>query len=271
MACDIVYQKHPKIPEFTSGYQQISTKILQKLNPRAILIGTIMKNDKLKALKLRMKGRSYNEINKLLGIPKSTLSTWFSGLDIPDKAVKRLEQRVYKKSIEKLIARNKRQTHLAEQRARSIQNEAKKNIKPLLSKDLMLIGIALYWAEGYKRPIIRNGRARTHHPVSFTNSDPQMIKLFLRFLRNTCAVPEDKITGDIRIYEHQNENYLMDFWSKATDIPYSRLKKFHYGISKSSKNRRPFNILPYGTIQIRVNSTPLYHKIMGWIEGLKNL
>jgi len=230
-----------------------------------------MRNDKNKALKFRLQGRSYNEITKLLGVPKSTLSGWFTGLELPDSAKERLNKRVYEKSVKAIIKRNKLQTHLAEQRARKIREVSRKKIEKLSDRDLFIVGIVLYWAEGYKRPIIKNNKIKTFHPVSLTNSDPKLIKIYLKFLREVCRVPEEKITANLRIYEHQNDNYLLDFWSKITDIPYSRFEKMYYGVSKSSLNKRPYNILPYGTIQIRVNSTNLYHQIMGWIEGLSNI
>lgn len=230
-----------------------------------------MRNDKNKALKLRLQGRSYNEITKSLGVPKSTLSGWFIGLELPDSVKERLNKRVYEKSIKAILKRNKLQTHLAEQRAREIRNLSKKEIKNLSKRELFIMGVALYWAEGYKRPIIINNKIKTSHPVSLTNSDPKFIKIYLKFLREVCKVPEEKITANLRIYQHQNENYLLDFWSKITDIPYSRLGKMYYGVSKSSLNKRPYNILPYGTIQIRIGSTKLYHQIMGWIEGLSNI
>lgn len=227
-----------------------------------------MRNDKNKALKLRLKGRSYSEINQIFGIPKSTLSGWFTDLELPESARERIKKRVYEKSIKGLIKRNKLQTHLAEKRARELRGNAKKEIGKISRQNLFVIGIALYWAEGYKRPIVKNGKVKTFHSVSLTNSDPYLVKVFLRFLREICRVPEEKITADIRIYQHQNENYLLKFWSKITNIPINSFKKFHYGISKSSQGKRPYNILPYGTIQIKVCNTKLYHKIMGWIEGL---
>jgi hypothetical protein len=241
------------------------------MNPRVILIGTIMRNDKQKSMRLRMQGRSYNEINKLLGVPKSTLSTWFMDMKLSEKAVSRLEKRVYKKSIEKLIQRNKLQTHLAVTRARNTRTSAQRDISSLSKKELMIAGIALYWAEGYKRPIVANGKIKTSHSVSLANSDAKLIRLYLRFLREICEVREEKICAEVRIYEHYNEAYLLDFWSKATDVPNERLKAIKYGVSRSSQGKRSFNILPYGTVQIRVNDTSLYHKIMGWIEGLGNL
>jgi len=227
-----------------------------------------MRIDKQKALKLRLQGKTYSEINTILKVPKSTLSSWFSTLEISDKANEIIRKKVYEKSIIGLIKRNKLQTQLAEQRAKIIRKSAKEEVKSLTKRELFLVGVSLYWAEGYKRPIVIKGKIKTRHSVSLTNSDPYLIKVFLNFLREICLVPEEKITASLRIYEHQSESYLLDFWSKMTDIPYSKFQKFYYGVNKSSQGKRPFNILPYGTIQIRVNNTELYHKIMGWIDGM---
>ncbi len=202
---------------------------------------------------------------------KSTLSLWFVDLQLPQAAKDRLTQMVYKKSILGLIKRNRLQTHLAIQRARLIRESARKEILKINNKELLLVGVALYWAEGYKRVKIHKGKAKVHHPVSLTNSDPFLVKIFLRFIREVCQVPEEKIKAEVRIYEHQNEGHLLEFWSRITGIPPTHFGKFYYGISKSSQGKRPYNILPYGTIQIRIGDTPLYNRIMGWIDGLSNL
>lgn len=240
------------------------------MNPRAILICIVMRNDKFKAYKLRIQGKSYNEINKLLAIPKSTLSGWFSELVLPQEAQDRLKKRVYNKSIQTLIERNRAQTHLAEKRSRLIRQNSKLEIGRINKRDLLVFGVALYWAEGYKRPKIKDNKVKTYHPVSLTNSDPILIKLFLSFLRETCQVPENRIKASIRIFEHQNEGYLMDFWQRTTQIDNSRFGKVYKTMSIPSQRKKSFNTLPYGTIQIIVSDTKLYHKIMGWIEGLGN-
>ncbi|MBM3206411.1 MAG: hypothetical protein FJZ43_02210 [Candidatus Staskawiczbacteria bacterium] len=227
-----------------------------------------MRDDKQKALKLRLQGKSYTEINSILGVPKSTLSDWFATLEISAEVQQKISKRTQKNALESLLKRNKLQTYYAEQRARDIRERAKREVSKLSKNELFLVGVSLYWAEGYKRPVVIKGKIKTRHAVSLTNSDPYLVKMFLRFLREICKVPEEKITAGIRIYEHQNANYLLDFWSKTTVITPSKFNKFYYGLSKSSLGKKPFNILPYGTIQIRVNSTELYHKIMGWIDGL---
>ena len=47
--------------------------------------------------------------------------------------------------------------------------------------------------------------------------------------------------------------------------------KTYYGVSKSSLGKRPFNQLPHGVIQIVVADTILFHRIMGYIEGIKEI
>lgn len=232
-----------------------------------------MRSDKNKALKLRLSGKSYGEIKTLLGIPKATLSGWFNGLELPEKAKERLSQRVYQKSVAAILRHNHAQTQIAQENAHRIRNISKAEIASanLDNRGLLMIGASLYWAEGYKRPKMVNGKIKTNHPVSLSNSDPGLVKIFLKFLREVCNVPEEKITGEIRVYEHHNKAYLLNFWNKATNISFNRLKTIKNGVSISSQRLRPYNILPYGTIQVRVNSTQLYHRIMGWIEGLAKI
>jgi len=230
-----------------------------------------MRSDKSQALKLRLTGKSYSEINHLLGVPKATLSDWFNKLELPEKAKERIAQRVHQKSIAAILKHNHTQTYIAQQNARNVRSKAKSEIVSINNRDLFMLGVSLYWAEGYKRPIMQNGKLKTHHPVTLSNSDPELVKVYLGFLRKVCHIPEKNITGEIRVYEHHNEAYLLSFWNKITNIPFSQLRTIKNGVSISSQRIRPFNILPYGTIQIRVNSTELYHKIMGWIEGLSKM
>src|SRR3989338_3993950 len=120
-----------------------------------------MRKNRNEALKLRLKGKSYNEISNLMGIPKSTLSGWFTNLELSHKAKQRIQKRVYAGSLRGLIRRNKNQTHLAVQRMRSARSKARNEIQSLSKNDIKLIGVALYWAEGYKRALVKNGRELT--------------------------------------------------------------------------------------------------------------
>ena len=228
-----------------------------------------MRSEREQALKLRLQGRSYTEIQRVIGVSKSTLSTWLAQVILSTKLKQQIESRAKKKSLAGLLKHNKSQTLRAKNRMLETRKKATIEIKTPTKNDLLLIGVALYWAEGYKRLKIKNGIEVTDHPVSLTNSDPKLAQVFLRFLREVCSVPEEKIHADIRIYEHQNAEHLLTHWSSITRIKKEKFGKMYYGISRSSMGKRPFNRLPYGTIQIRVNDTQLFHRIMGWIAGLQ--
>ena len=60
------------------------------------------------------------------------------------------------------------------------------NLKKVLTSDdkqLKIAGIMLYWAEGSKWSGEKN--------IDFANSDSEMIKIFLSFLRKICGIDEN--------------------------------------------------------------------------------
>ena len=230
-----------------------------------------MRKEKEQAIKLRLSGKSYSQISAELSLPKSTLSGWLGKIVLSDDARHKINKRSREGSRLGLLRRNKNQTHLAQERARVGRETASQEIPPLSRRDILVIGTALYWAEGYKRPVRVRGREVTSHVVSLTNSDPALVKLFLRFLREAGHVPDQKIKAGLPLFKHQNESFMRRFWEGETGIPSVNFGKTYYGISISSMGKRPFNQLPHGIIQIVVADTKLFYRIMGYIDGLKKL
>ncbi len=228
------------------------------------------RNDKSIAIRLRLSGKTYGEIKReLSGISKSTLSLWLKDLVLSDRAVEKIARRTRERSFTGLLKRNQKQTADAIKRMNDIRKVAQGQIADISKDALLLVGAALYWAEGYKRPKFRAGRELTNHPVSLTNADPQLLNMFIKFLVEVCAVPRGNIKIGVRIFQHLNEETVLAYWSKTLQIPRSNFTKTYLGISKSSMGKKPFNRLPYGVVQIRINNTNLFHQIMGWIEGMK--
>ncbi|HUC02205.1 MAG TPA: DNA-binding protein [Candidatus Paceibacterota bacterium] len=229
-----------------------------------------MRHDKQVAIRLRLEGRSYSEIREALGgVSKATLSLWLADVVMSDAARKRLNERSNEKARAAILRLAKQQTHLARQRRDAMHNAARRDIQALSPREMLLIGAALYWAEGYKRPLRRNGREITWHAVALTNADPVMCKFFIRFLMEVCEVKKEDMKIDVRIFEHQNPDVVIAFWSSTLELPPENFSKPHVTKSRSSEGKKPFDRLPYGVIQIRINNTNLFHKIMGWIGGIK--
>ena len=131
----------------------------------------------------------------------------------------------------------------------------------LSKRELFLVGAALYWAEGYNKGDGEFG---------FTNSNPRIIKLMIRWLNESCSIPKKRIHLRIAINSiHKNRiNIIHKFWSKITAIPKHQFSKPTFIKVKNKKvylNSSNY----FGTLRVKVrNSTELRRKIMGWIEGI---
>lgn len=218
-----------------------------------------MQTIKIQAIKLRKDGKSYNEINKILKIPKSTLSTWLKKFSFSEEIKNKnisASKKIWAQNITKYNKERSRKAILA---AETIEKEAAREI-PLLNKTMLkIIGSALYWAEGYKK---------SRWELLFCNSDPVMVKLMMQFFREICEVPEDKFRPQVQIHPNVSQEIAENYWANITNLDKKIFRKPLTQISKSSKRKKPINTLPYGTFRIGVANSKVLSRIKGWIKGL---
>lgn len=103
--------------------------------------------------------------------------------------------------------------------------------------------------------------------VNFSNSDPKMISLMMKFFREVCRVPEKKFRGIVNIHPHLNRKKAVNFWAKISGIPITQFHKTQITVSRSSKHKK--DTLPLGTFRIVISDVRLQSKIRGWIKGLE--
>jgi len=219
-----------------------------------------MRKDKNLVIQLRKQGKSYNEIAKILKIPKSTLSLWLRNIKMPPGIEKKFWSKTREKWARNIIEFNKKRAEIAKQKAKKLQKSAAKNIGALSKRELFLIGTALYWAEGYKKNL--------RWTLQFCNSDPLMIKFIMRFFREICNVPKEKIKASAQIHPNVTSKKAINYWSKIAGIPKKQFTKTYSRISSSSKRKRPKNTLPYGTLRIAIYDAQITNKVKGWIQGI---
>lgn len=204
---------------------------------------------------LRSRGYSMKEISRKLSISKSTVSLWVGDIELTPEQKRRLSE----KGVSKAVIEQRRATRLTNENARRqlIVDAAKEQIKDITFRELWLIGVMLYWAEGGKtlRGVVR-----------FSNSDPEMIRIMMVFLRKVCRVPEYKFRGHIHIHPHLNYKKAEHYWVSVSGIRLEKFYKTYRKMNKASKHKR--DSLPYGTFDIYVCSTELFLKISGWAQGI---
>lgn len=213
-----------------------------------------------RARRLRLRGRSYNEIQRLCGVSKGTLSLWMHSLVLPEKASVRIAARVREGSLRGLLHRNVHQTALAGERHQRWRASAVREFGRMTRRDLLCIGTALYWGEGSKRG--------AGHVVAFANSDPDTVRCMMRFFREICGVPESKFRVAVHAYAGMDIGSVERYWSHVTDVPRAQFHATYLGVSRASKRHRAADRLPNGTVHVRIYDTALFHRIMGWIAGM---
>jgi hypothetical protein len=115
----------------------------------------------------------------------------------------------------------------------------------------------LYWAEGSK----------DRNTVHLTNSDPDLLALFVRFLRECYAVSPERITLAVncRLNNGLTLEEIETWWLARLGLPKASLRAASINRpSQASRWRR--NVLVYGTARVSVCSTEIIRGIYGAIQ-----
>jgi len=158
-------------------------------------IHSLEKIEQLK--KLRKKGLSINELVVKFSIPKTTVWHHVHSVKIP---------------LGYAIILKAKQGGSTKRREKKIK-KAQEYSKQLLKTDYREIIIAasmLYWGEGSK------------NVCELINSDGQIIKCYLIFLRKVLNISEKFIKPTLRIFSGMEEKKCLNYWSDITGIPKHR-------------------------------------------------
>jgi transcriptional regulator with XRE-family HTH domain len=209
-----------------------------------------------RARELRGQGMDYEEIAAALGVSKSSVSLWVRDLPIP--------ARLSYAECRQRSAEGARRYWAAERPARealrsAVRQAAAAQIGDLTDRELLIAGAIAYWCEGAKsKPHRRSDR------VAFINSDPDLIRFFLRFLDATGTT---RTSLSFRIYIHENADAdaAQRFWLEITEAMPDQfltpvLKRHH-----PKTIRKKVGDDYHGCLRIDVyRGADLYRKIEGW-------
>ena len=187
--------------------------------------------EKLKVKKLILAGKSYKEITLLVGVPKSTISTWFG------KTIKRpINRRVI---LEHLSNIRKLAVAALKNKWKQKRDEETQLIKASIKKELVNYPLEnigfyksllamLYWAEGNK--------SERGSGTKFANTDLNLAKLYVTLLRKCYNIEETKLKIGLYVHYYHSIKKVKNFWSKTLNIPLTQFHKVY--VKKRSKTKR---------------------------------
>ncbi|MEV7910660.1 hypothetical protein [Streptomyces griseus] len=205
-----------------------------------------------KARELRLRGMTYDRIQVELGCSKSSISLWVRDLPKPER----------KRSREESSAIGRRGWEAALQRRDTERQAAKQQaadeVDTMTDRELFLVGVALYWAEGSKsKPY------RTQERVTFVNSDPGMIEVFLAWLR-LLGVAEERLRFHVHIHETADIAAAEQYWITLTGAAPGAFGKTSLKTHSPKTNRKNIGDNYRGCLSVRVlKGADLYRRVEG--------
>ena len=210
-----------------------------------------MRKDRGKATELRRKGKSYRQIREELRIPLSTLSDWFRDIEWSKALAKELAQATQAIHTERIIQLDRIRGEHLERVYKEAREEAEREFENMKYNPLFIAGMMLYWGEGTKAP-------RTS--VKLSNTDAEMVRLFVLFLTQACRIPIGKIKAHLLIYPDLEERTCRGYWSKKAGIPWENFTK-----SVQIMGRHQTRRLNWGICIVDVSSTYFKQKVLVWL------
>lgn len=203
---------------------------------------------------------SVKNIAKKLGISKSSASIWCRDIILSPKQIIALQEQMLRGNYRGCLKGAWVQHVRRVREIKKIQQQGFKKVGRLSARDVLLIGLALYWGEGMKK----EGRAR------IVNSDPHIIKFILHWFQSIWGIPKERFTLNILINEAHKDRIkeVQDYWSKLVDIPHNQFTKATFIKAKNKKVYENFS-KHYGTLTIAVQKgVNLRHLILGAISAI---
>lgn len=194
-------------------------------------------------------GLSVREISLQVGAAKSTCSVWVRDIELSDEQKRERDRRAGEALA---LGATRRSQYWADKRV-AYREEG----RSLAQRGdwLHVAGCMLYWGEGTKH----------RYRASLANSDPELLSLYIRFLRECYGVSDDRMRLQVQVYEDLNIKEVEDFWLATLELPRAALTKTISLRSRASSQRyatlRP---LPYGTCRLTaLRSVALVQSIYG--------
>ncbi len=118
---------------------------------------------------------------------------------------------------------------------------------------LKIAGVMLYWGEGTKKG----------HNVALANSDPFMVAVFVRFLREVCGIEKNRLHVTLHHYPDHTDAVLKKFWSETLDIPLKQFYRSHLHFNTKGSYKKKSE---YGTVSVQYSDVALLRVLNGWIS-----
>ena len=196
------------------------------------------------ARRLRAQSWTLLDIASWLGVAKSSVSEWVRDVEF-EPSPRRTGARTRPNAL--------RERKLAE--IERLNAEGVVRIGTLSEREFLVTGLALYAGEG----------AKTDGLVRFTNTSPELVAFYCRWLRRFFEPSESRLRAHVQLHEGLDLSAAEAFWSEVTGIP---LTQFTAPQRPKPRESRRFTKQRYGCVYVDYSCSRTHRAVMGLIRAL---
>ena len=110
---------------------------------------------------------------------------------------------------------------------------------------------------------LTEGNTKNKNSVRFTNSNPALVKIFVKFLKVICGVENEKIKFSLIVYPDVSINKAKKYWIEFLSVTAGQFMKTTVLENRNGSCKKHSE---YGTITVYVHNTKLLGIIKDWAK-----
>ena len=201
---------------------------------------------------LRKRGFTYEEIAKIVGVSKSTVSKWLSGETWSETIRETNKKRASRDNSKRISLLNKARGNQYKKLYAEAERSAMTEFKHYKTNTLFIAGLMLYAGQGDLVDM---------HNVRITGARKDIHRIFITFATEYLGVPREKVRFWLLLYPAMHPEKCSRTWSKTIHIPLSQFHK--YQVVQTIRVKQTLHDGVGNTI---IGDTVLKKKLMKWIE-----
>lgn len=202
---------------------------------------------------LRSEGIALKVIAKRLHVSPGSAYLWCKDIQLSEEQHSRLNGQPVQ------MARLRQATKAKSEKARALASNSFKRgidkIGVLADRDLLLLGVGLYWGEGCKRQV---------GTISLANMDPAVHAVFLRWAALLGLSP-DRVVARLHINEGADLDAEKQWWADRLSLKPACFRKTITRLSPTSQLKTKRENY-HGVLTLGFYNTQVWHQVIGMVS-----
>lgn len=212
-------------------------------------------SERTAAIALRQQGKSIKSIAKKLSVSVGSVSLWCRNVVLTSEQKDALDRGEWESRLRNLRQMNENKKEKAIQRRVRARRDGEMQIGQTSDRDVMMLGLGLYWGEGSKR---------TDGLVCLVNMDADVIDFYLYWLQ-LLGIDRTEVRANLHIAPGFQNDREVKWWCQRLRLQPEQFNKTIVKVASTSRGKTKRDEY-HGILSIRISDVDVWTRILGMIK-----